>query len=98
MSGGSYDYLCVKEADDLFADASQLQRMADRLAGLGWAEDVAKDTYDLLAIITTQRTRVDAAMRRLRDVFHAVEWWDSMDWSEDQVRQALDTYRGERHG
>lgn len=24
-----------------------------------------------------------------------VEWWDSGDWGEDQVRQALADYRGE---
>ncbi len=95
MSGGSYDYLYSKEADDLFSSPYRLEEMAERLAGLGWAADAAADAHDLVAIIRTQKVRIDAAMARLRDVFHAVEWWDSCDWSEDQVRAELSKYRGE---
>jgi hypothetical protein len=96
VSGGSYNYLChVVEAEELFAKASQLQDMAERLAGLGWAEDAAKDAYDLLAILQTQRVRIEAAIDRLRVVFSAVEWWDSNDSGEDAVRKALAEYRGE---
>lgn len=95
MSGGSYGYLYAKDADALFADPSELQEMTDRLAGLDWAADAAADAADLVAIIRTQKARVDAAMRRLADVFHAVEWWDSNDWGEDQVRAVLAEYRGE---
>lgn len=95
MSGGSYGYLYAKEAEALFADTSELESMATRLAGLGWAADAATDALDLVAIIRTQKVRVDAAMRRLSDLFQAVEWWDSNDWSEDQVRAELAAYRGE---
>lgn len=94
MSGGSYNYLFAKEAEDLFADDTELERMADRLAGLGWADDAAKDAYDLLAVLRTQTVRVDAARDRLRDVFMAVEWWDSGDSGEAGVRDALTAYRG----
>lgn len=95
MSGGSYNYLFIKQADELFGDDNDLERMADRLAGLGWADDAAKDTYDLLAVLRTQTVRVDAARDRLRDLFQAVEWWDSGDSGEEGVRQALASYRGE---
>lgn len=98
MSGGSYDYLFSKEAEDLFGYTGayeNLERMTDRLVGLGYAADVAADALDLVAMIRTQRVRMDAAMRRLRDVFHAVEWWDSADSGEDEVRAALAAYRGE---
>lgn len=95
MSGGSFEYLYRKDADDLFASTCTLQEMADELASLGWAEDAAADAYDLLAIVTTQKVRVDAALKRLSGVFKAVEWWRSMDWGEDRVREALAEYRGE---
>lgn len=95
MSGGSYDYLYCKEAEQLFDSPAQLHFMAERLGGLGWADDAAKDAFDLLAIVTTQLVRVEAAQRRLADVFYAVEWWDSGDSGEDQVRRALAKYRGE---
>lgn len=95
MSGGAFDYLYCKEAEQLFGSPSQLQEMADRLAGLPYAADAAKDAYDLLAIVTSQLVRVEAAQRRLADVFYAVEWWDSGDSGEDAVRKALAKYRGE---
>jgi hypothetical protein len=98
MSGGSYNYLYSKDAADLFGDGSasvDLQEMADRLAGLSWADDAAADVHDLLAVVRVQKARVDAALRRLSGVLQAVEWWDSHDTSEDGVRQALAEYRGE---
>lgn len=98
MSGGSYNYLVHRDAGDLMGDGNainDLQDMADRLAGLGWAADAAKDALDLIAIVRTQKARVDAALARLGPVLHAVEWWDSNDWSEGQVRETLAAYRGE---
>ena len=95
MSGGSYNYLYTKDAADLFGYAGDLEDMANRLAGLGYAVDAAKDAYDLLAIIRTQAVRVEAAMARLGPVFRAVEWWDSADSSEEAVQEALAKYRGE---
>lgn len=97
MSGGSYNYLCTKDAGDLvgYQGEGDLVHMAERLAGLGYAEDAAKDAYDLLAMVRTQRARIDAALKRLYEVFYAVEWWDSADRSEDDVKEALAKYRGE---
>lgn len=98
MSGGSYNYLYLKGAEDLMTyggSFSNLEAMALRLAELGWAEDAAKDAFDLIAMVRTQRARIEAAQRRLEGVFHAVEWWDSSDWGETQVRSALADYRGE---
>lgn len=95
MSGGSYDYLYIKDAGQLFDYPVQLEAMANRLGGLGYAEDAARDAFDLLAIIRTQNVRIEAARRRLEGVFKAVEWWDSSDWSEDDVKEALAKYRDE---
>lgn len=93
MSGGSYDYLCVKDADELFHMEEQLQRMAARLAGLGYAEDAAMETEDVLAAVRQARVRLNARISRLGRVWRAVEWWDSGDYAEDQVRTAVEEYR-----
>jgi hypothetical protein len=69
--------------------------MVERLVDLGWAKDAATDALDLLVLVRTQTVRAEAALGRLADLFHAVEWWDSGDWGEDQVRQTLAAYRGE---
>jgi hypothetical protein len=39
--------------------------------------------------------RAAVRVRRLATVWHAVEWWDSANSSEDQVHKALAAYRGE---
>lgn len=94
MSGGSYDYLCYRDSlRDLAGEVDQLERMRDRLIGLGYAEDAAAETEDVLAILRQTEVRVAVRAKRLHDVWHAVEWWDSCDYGEDQVKQALEDYR-----
>ncbi len=93
MSGGSYDYLCHKDAAEMLAMEEQLQRMADRLAGLGYASDAAKETQGLLLEIRQAKNRIETRADRLNGIWRAIEWWDSHDSSEDDVKQALEEYR-----
>lgn len=101
MSGGSYDYLChTWELRDLFkrdenSSGSTLEQMADRLAGLGYAQDAARETQELLVQLRQWTVRAEVRMDRLRDVWKAVEWWDSCDSGEEQLKAALAKYRGE---
>lgn len=96
MSGGSYDYLCwVLDLGELAAKEHQLEEMADRLAGLGYAQDAARETQELLVQLRQFKVRADVRVKRLSDVWHAVEWWDSSDTAEQGVREALAKYRGE---
>jgi hypothetical protein len=96
VSGGSYDYLCwARDLDQLLDRGRQLEEMADRLAGLGYAEDAARETQELLVQIRQWEVRAQVRVNRLSDVWHAVEWWDSCDSGEDRVREALAKYRGE---
>lgn len=96
MSGGEYDYLYTRtELDELLNHERMLEAMADRLAGLGWAEDAASETQELLVQLRQWRVRARVRVRRLSDVWHAVEWMDSGDCREDTVRGALAVYRGE---
>jgi len=97
MSGGSYNYLCYGSDDlaELLGKESDLRDMADRLAGLGYAEDAARETEELLTMLRQWKTRAEVRGRRLKEVWKAVEWWDSCDWTEDQVREALAKYRGD---
>jgi hypothetical protein len=96
MSGGSYNYLCkVYDPEDIFSHMGDLRAMADRLAGLGYAQDAAAETEDLICMINQARIRIATRMDRLREVWHDVEWWDSGDNGEDQLKQELVKYRGE---
>ncbi len=96
MSGGSYNYLCFKEIDELINMQSDLQDMSDRLAGLGYATDAARETQELIQIIRQSINRMEPIKKRLYGIWHAVEWWDSCDSGEDDLKSELKRYRGEK--
>jgi len=93
MSGGSYDYLYCKDVDSLLNSVPTVQEMADRLAGLGYAEDAARETEELLLTLRQFENRINSMQARLSCVWRAVEWWDSCDSGEDCVKDALQEYR-----
>ena len=96
MSGGSFSYLCFKEPEELFEDApvESLSEMAEALRAAG-ADDAAAETQTIVTIVQAQRHRVRVHAERLRSVWHAMEWWKSCDYSEEQFRSALAAYREE---
>lgn len=92
MSGGSYDYLYL--ADDAYELARKreaLTRMSERLGGLPWASAAAVETERIAAAFRRLDSYI-AASRPLMDVWHAIEWWDSYDSSEDQAREVAAKY------
>lgn len=96
MSGGSYDYLFIKDPEDLLSMQDTVQSMSDRLAGLGYAPDAAQETQELLLTLRQFENRIHAITKRLSPVWRAVEWWDSGDSGEDGLVRALAEYRGEK--
>lgn len=96
MSGGSFNYLChTWDLNDLMDKRGDLEEMASELAGLGYAQDAARETEELLVMLRQWEVRASVRLERLREVWKAVEWWRSCDYSEDQVREALAEYRGD---
>ena len=92
MSGGSFNYLCDRDAVDLIHDDRDLVVMRKALAEYPHAAQAVALTDRALAHLAVIRTHLDAlaAMRRdLYDVHHAVEWHRSADVSEDAVTRAL---------
>jgi hypothetical protein len=98
VSGGSYNYLCDvwDGLGGLLDKETELEQMADRLAGLGYAEDAARETQELLVQLRQWKIRAQARMDRLAPVWRAVEWRDSGDWGEAAVHEELAKYRGEQ--
>jgi hypothetical protein len=96
MSGGSYDYLYSADWRGLDLDTlpdGMMRAMAERLAGLGYANDAAKETLDTLLYLRQVRVFLETRWERMRPVWKAVEWWDSGDSGEDGLKAALDEYR-----
>lgn len=77
MSGGSYDYLCLR-VHALEDQRGMLENMAMRLEGLPYAAEAAVQTRRVLRLVDTSTGLADS----LTDVWRAVEWWDSNDSSE----------------
>ncbi len=89
--------LCVHNADSIGEMQDELQQMADRLAGLGYADDAARDTLQTLVEVRQARSRIQARLDRLCEVWRAVERWDCNCGSERVVRAAIADYRTEEN-
>ena len=64
-----------------------VDRMAERLSEMGFAAASA----DTKSVADALRSAFQLK-ERLRDVWHAVEWRDSRDWSEEQAREQIIKY------
>lgn len=97
MSGGSWNYLCYKDIDELMNGSSTelLQDMVDRLNSAGF-KDVAQDTQRLVEYIKSARIRIETLFEALSPVFKAVEWFDSGDWGEETLNNEILKYRNAR--
>lgn len=95
MSGGSYDYLYMRTADELINYQDDIEDMRDRLHDLA-AGDVAQVLNEVLDLIQSYSRAVNSRMYNIYSVLHAVEWLDSGDGCEGDFREALDEYRASR--
>ncbi len=83
MSGGSYNYLYC-HVNGLEAQRGDIEAMAGRLEKSGYYAP-ARATRNVLVMLDA----AERAAQALKDVWLAVEWADSSDWSEDQVRETV---------
>lgn len=92
MSGGSYNYLCYKEYNEISNHIQDIGKMRDRLIELGF-KDVAQETESILLMINSFEVRVNARLERLQDIWKAVEWMDSGDSGIEYVNEEVLLYR-----
>lgn len=92
MSGGSYDYLYCKDAEELFSKAVDIDDMAETLEKLNYL-DVARDMRRLSEYIKSAYNRVDVLATQLRPIMKAVEWYESCDTSAEDLGKEVEKYR-----
>ena len=92
MSGGSYNYLCFKEPEELIGRVADIESMAQRLLDVGYP-DVAGDMQRLAEYCKSARLRVAVLSDMLNSVMHAVEWYDSGDYGLSNLKKVLEEYR-----
>jgi hypothetical protein len=89
MSGGSHGYIGrVSDMFELLEKVGHLEDVAQRLRELGH-EAVANDTQTLYNRLMAE----PECFGELRKVWHAVDYLDSNDYSEDQVTDAVREYQ-----
>lgn len=92
MSGGSYNYLFQAEPDVLITRGDDLAAMRDRLIELGYANEAAQIAA-IISRVERFRKDIDDLMDPIAAVMRGVEWLDSNDWEEDQLRDEVAKYR-----
>jgi hypothetical protein len=92
MSGGSWNFLFSKDADEILGDLSTMQAMRDRLVELDAEAAVINDMNTIIEHLEVARLIGDSA--GMRRVWKEVEWKDSGDHGIERVRQAIWEYIG----
>jgi hypothetical protein len=92
MSGGSFNYLCYSEPNELINKIDDLTELEDELIRHNYT-DIAKDVRRLIEYVLSAQNRISVLHENLRDVFHAVEWYVSADIGEDSLIKELEKYR-----
>lgn len=91
MSGGSYNYLCCQDSDQIFSRWNDLRDMAARLDTV--CPEAAAETRLFSEGKGTLLEAVETHLERLKPLWKAVEWRDSSDWGDDQLADAVREYR-----
>lgn len=92
MSGGSLNYLYLKDPDELYAHLNDLKEAEKFLLKEGYL-DVAKDVRRLIEYVITSRNRIEVLQENLKEVFKSIEWYTSSDSGKDRVERAVEAYR-----
>lgn len=80
MSGGSFNYLYEKDS----FTAGQLEDMAKALEGLAM-----QNVHGAAEAARQTRALIQRPSQELLEVWRAVEWWYSADYSREAVKEAL---------
>ena len=92
MSGGSLNYLCYKEPEELFHYLRELEEVEQELLTRG-AQDVARDVRRLIEYIKSAEIRISILSEQLNPIFRAVEWRLSADIGDDSLLKVIEEYR-----
>lgn len=87
MSGGSFEYLFLKDWRQLAQSIEHLEEMADLLDEEG-STRAARDTRKILDRLKAEEDIPES----LRRVWHHVEWWKSCDYSREQAMAEVAKY------
>ena len=104
MSGGSFNYLCYKDADDILCDTFTWTDQFDyKMKALEDYKDFdnveefetfLKSALDDIASYHDLRMRLQAKLEKYHSVMKAIEWHHSGDSGDEAVKRELKDLRG----
>lgn len=89
MSGGSWDYMYGWTDAQFIERRSEVQAMAARLSKGGYL-DAARTMEEFFVTLNYAAVLIEARANALRDLMHAVEWRDSNDYGEEQLKKVAE--------
>ena len=92
MSGGSFNYLCWADVDELFYKIHEMEQIEQILIEMDYT-DIAQDVRRLIEYCKSSRIRISTLFEQLEDVFHDIEWERSADIGKDRLIKTLERYR-----
>ena len=100
MSGGSYNYICYKDWDDVLRAEAQVDQMIIRLIQLEKQEypnagQIAHDTKRAFDDMRFALKEFKNQLHYLQPMWKVVEWRDSGDIGDDDLRDGLEQYEKE---
>lgn len=97
MSGGSFEYLFLKDVRDLFGVLETLGEMAIYLREHG-SDLGANDTNALVQELRMFERTMEYRVASLRDLWQSAEWRASGDFGEEQLTESIADYQKKRLG
>lgn len=95
MSGGSFNYLCYKDNEDLLSSSvlEDLASMVEALYVEGFDVE-ARETQCVIGRIEYIKQVIEGiGSDEIRKVWKAMEWFRSCDWSKSMVVRASQEFR-----
>ena len=94
MSGGSHNYLCYAEVQELlsYSRIADMEEMEHDLIQEGYT-DIARDVRRLIEYCKSAENRISVLFEALEDVFHDIEWYHSADIERERLMNTLEKYR-----
>jgi hypothetical protein len=88
MSGGSFNYLCHKDVEDIYECRDEIKAMVEAFAEHGF-KSAALATEEFLCLLENHHRVLTVRLNNLNDIWHAMEWFKSCDIGLDAVKEAV---------
>lgn len=92
MSGGSFNYLCFQDANEIISSLTDLRGIAELLQQVAPTSKATLKTVHIVDLIEHVLMVIDGHKILREDVWHDVEWWQDCDISRERLIKTIEEY------